>query len=180
MKRHHWPETLKKQKREASHQRTAECVPRLKKLVREIQGSMPRTGDAEVAYRKDSPRGNFSLYPILFIASQEMFVNSGCRGSHQVRAAGWISVLGTGLSATQKNPCTNLLQFRTTGANDIQSGRSALHSNRVESFHRGSRLSSHGSFDSMASADDLAAGVWLFRLLFLPLRSFRGAAATDP
>ena len=77
MKRHHWPETLKKQKREASHQRTAECVPRLKKLVREIQGAYAETGAAEIAYRKDSPRGNFSLYPILFIASQDMFVKPG-------------------------------------------------------------------------------------------------------
>jgi hypothetical protein len=112
MKRHHWPGTLRKQKREASHQRTAECVPRLKKLVREIQGAYAETGAAEIAYRKDSPRGNFSLYPILFIASQEMFVNSGCRGSRQARVAGWISVLGTGLSAMQKNPCTQPLTIQ--------------------------------------------------------------------
>ena len=60
--------------------RTAECVLKILNLVKEVAGLSPKAQYAEDMDRTRTRRiprtGNFSFYPTLFIASQEMFVNS--------------------------------------------------------------------------------------------------------
>jgi hypothetical protein len=123
MGRHQWAGILGRE-RESSRNK-----PEMRSENREIQGLRnpelglrgtsspgPRTGWIPL-------RGNFSFYPTLFIASQEMFVN--CEFSTQ-------STLQVLIEFRTRHPSARLRTKRTmrgvtessfTGANDIQSER---------------------------------------------------------
>jgi hypothetical protein len=82
MKRQRWAGTLNEKKGKPTA-KNCRMRSKTRKLVKEVPGLTPKVQYAEDADQarlgRVPQRGNFSFYPTLFIASQEMFVNSGFR-----------------------------------------------------------------------------------------------------
>lgn len=75
------------------------------------------------AHWQDSRRGNFSFYPTLFIASQEMFVNCEFRALTMAQLHSGSRRMDPITRPGGNRSSGEVPGFRSTGTNDIQSGR---------------------------------------------------------
>jgi hypothetical protein len=126
MERHQWAGTLIERKREtAAHQELQDAFwnDSIKNKAAKLKTRKPRIQERWERPCRIPQRGNFSFYPTLFIASQEMFANCEIIGLESLPDTHWPHDIQNPPPACSKSWPIRARNFILPGANDIHERR---------------------------------------------------------